>query len=283
MITEMLHSRTQHFTREGETVTQTWRGDWATINAHGNGSVVLPVIGSPLSDVKPHLTCTDILITPVAGQDDLAEFVATYSSGGQRWPEHLTDSIASVKQVWDFQHTPGVSDEYYDYGDAAIASWAAKCAASSPAISPVPPRYKEDSTITMEISGLLNRWGWTDIRDTIGRVNSDTFLEAYTDRYVLDAESRQTWVENITTPGPVYDDTGKWLFAGFHCENIGRDTMHRAQYMPNYRIVETFIWEPEGWNTIYNVDSYQAYQTAPFSRIPRPTDHGSNFNMAIRT
>lgn len=278
-LTEMTNSYTYDVTRHGETVTRVFRGEWAYIDAGTDGVITLPVIGSRLSDQKRHITCTHIHTVPVPNNNDLAECTVTYSSGGMRWPEYEPETVASVKQVFDFQMSPSLSDAYYDYGTSQMESWKEICAAAS--IDPVPPRVPERPFVVMHITGHTNSWDWHDINDCLGKINSTKFLTRWSERWVVDAEGGFSRVERLHVR-PGYTDIGKWLFAGFRAEMVGRD-MGPGNY-PHYMIDSTFMYEPNGWNTPYTgLSGYTAYDSENFDKIPRPQQHRTMTHGSVRT
>ena len=278
MAVELKDSREQHYTMDGQAVTVKLMATHAEANALK--SYGLPIVGTKWSNSRPDLIVTDIRIVSVPDNTTHAYIIYTYSVVGKNWPQRIPETVASVNQVFDFQITPSTSDEYWDYtaGDAGIRSWKKVWSDAGGDADNVPPRVREDATIVMTITGNVHRWSWPIVSSALGRVNSNTFLQTYVDRYVVDPAGNDVAVEAIQY-NEGHNDAGQWLFAGFRAESIGRAPGVVNQ--PNYQIAETFIWEADGWNSVYGVTGYKAYQTASFFQLPRPYAH--NVSIDTRT
>jgi len=283
---ELQGSRRQHYTVSGQTATRVFTGTWAELNNPlGNN---LPIIGSAWSTTMLNLCVTDIDVVPLENNNTHGRMTVTYSTRGYHWPEQIPNTVASTKLAFDFQTVPGTSDSYWDYTLNAQRSWTERWdtswKAAHSAVAPVatPPRVRESSTIVMTITGNVTDWQWEDVSDLIGTVNHQPWLVVYADRYV----THPSFALNIPIEAIYrrdgFDDTGKWLLTGFSAENIGRAPSGRSLY-PNYAIAMTFIYEEHGWNTIYDVTGYQAYQTGNFTYLPRPAAHNVSLNSGLRT
>lgn len=290
MITEAANSRVFHYTVDGETITQIYT---MTKDEADNGSgfdkdgtfITLPVVGLPWNTTNKRYVCvTDILISPIPDNTEYVEFIATYSSTGQRWSKNISDSIASTELLFDFQSYPSDSDGYFDFGTLKTESWSdiytTSYRAANAGASPkeIPPRITEFPKPTMVISGKVKNFNFSVVADAIGSVNLEkegqSFLETWSERYVTDVTGRDTWADAINLAHP-FQDGGKWLFAGFQARTIGRDSKLFQPDAPNYEIISTFIYEFFGWNNIYSVTGYQGYNIYDFFLLPRPTDHSS--------
>ncbi len=284
MARELVDSRSSHITMSGQTLTQKWLVLWGEIEVPIASG--LPVIGTQWTQQRPDLCASDIQVLPVPDNDKYAHYTVTYSTSGKNWPERLPDTIASIQQVFDFQMTPGISDSYFDYGDDASASWAKKWdtswKAANPGTSPesTPPRVREEATTVMTITANVSFWSWAIVQELMGYVNSEHFFEIYRGRHLNDQLGNQIDVENIGVSGR-YNDTGKWLFAGFRAEQVGR-AVEGGGNLPNYEITSTFLYEKDGWNTIYGVTGYKAYQTTTFAALPKPTGSNARIDMGQR-
>ena len=288
---EKVESRSMHFTMQGQTITQVWVGTWNDVANAGTSGI--PVIGTPWSIWRQDLCVSDIQVTPLPNNNTHAQAVCTYSTSGNWWPERIPETIASTKLLFDFQLTPGISDAYYDYTLGKIESWetiysAWYLATYSVAAPTIPPRVREASTIVMTISANVRRWNWNDTVLSLGKINSDVFLPIWSDRYVIAPDGTSVPMDVIDIGDRLsFNDIGQWLFAGCRVENIGRSPA--TSRFPNYEITSTFLWEmggsssKGGWNRIYDVTGYTAYQSTNFfSMLPRPTEHGVSINMDLR-
>lgn len=128
----------------------------------------------------------------------------------------------------------------------------------------LPPVPEPGPSITMTEKMNLTGWNWNDIINTIGKVNNTDWLKSY---IKILKNRRVSWID-ITG-----DDTGKWLFAGFHCDEIG---------YRNYEITLHYIYNAAGWNTPYGI-AIGLYQTANFiSVLPYPVNPDDTVDDGLR-
>ncbi len=269
MIKEVPDSRSLHITRDGMTITQRFSCAWEDIDrGYDDTGRYLPVIGTPWSFRRQELTVTDIQTDPRPNSNTECTVICVYSSGGQPWPQNLTDTIASLKDTYDFQISPQTEDAYYDYGYAAMKSWETQYKLAFSTATAIPERFKPDAHPVLTIRGLVAEIEWDRIENKIGKINSDYFLRWYTTRYV-DMDTYWLYPEAIILK-TTFDDRKKWLYAGFHAEQAGRDTGSSVMY-PSYEIQHTLIYEKDGWNNVWGINDagagtvYTAYQTTNFT------------------
>jgi len=309
-VTEDYTSRGMHITKEGTTITQLYTCSDDDINAWGDGVTALPILGLPWSPYREDLRVTDIRTWWLNNKNARVEVL--YSTQGLSYPRNLPDKMSSITTVFDFNYEPLQlnlqDDKYYDFVDTAWTTWGIKfsvkytawaaeaqvagyirtndyviylckenhtgAAGNEPGTGPewatywervveLPPVPKPTANIIMTEKMNLSGWDWNAIKNTIGKVNQKDWLKAYVKKL---GDRRVAWID-ITG-----DDTGKWLFSGFRCEEIG---------YRNYEATLTYIHNYDGWNTPYGL-TLGIYQTANFDVLPYPTNPDDTQNDGLR-
>jgi len=281
-VTEKIESRAMHFSREIQSLPRKFICTWNDFNNGGDGIISLPVIGSYYSPARPDLICTDIQVNPVPENTDYCHVDCTFSNFGQPFPQNQPETIASIEQVFDFTFSPSDNETYWDFGLKAAKTWTERYQTFvGDTEAYVPPRIPEGPQITLTLGFNVNSWDLDIVEKAIGCVNTNKFLEAYIDRYVIDTEGEEINVEAIDYTG---DDAEKWLFAGFHSEIVGRDPGSASSRYPNYRVTETFLYSGPWWtwNAPYDITDYQPYQKADFDKLPKPDESSVSIEYGLR-
>jgi len=313
-VSEDWTSRGMHITKEGTTITQIFTCSDDDINAGGDGTTALPILGLAWSPYREDLRVTDIRYWWLNNKNARVEIL--YSTQGLAYPRNLPDKMSSITTLFDFSYEPiqlnNADDKYWDFTDNAGAgglttwgkkfsikytAWAAEAQVAGyirtndfviyrcttnhtgaadnepgtgalwtdvwePLIE-LPPVPKPAANIVMVEKMNLNTWDWNAIKNTIGKVNESDWLKAYIKKL---RDRRIAWVD-VTG-----DDTGKWLFSGFHCDEIG---------YRNYEVTLTYIYNYDGWNTPYSL-TLGIYETANFDVLPYPDDPDDTVNDGLR-
>lgn len=262
-VTEDWPSRGMHITSEGTTITQIYTCSDDDINAGGDGTTALPILGKAWSPYREDLRVTDIRYWWLNNKNARVEIL--YSTVGLSYPRHLPDKLSSVKPIFDFDYTPitlAEGDTYWDYVAGESKEWTIAYQAVYPG-KPIPSVPAVFPHISMTEKMNLTTWDWNDIESKIGKVNEKDFIAAW------ESERRGRKVSWIDITG---DDTGKWLFAGFHCEELGYQ---------NYEVALVFLYDGVLWNKPYGVTT-NMYEVTDFSGLPYPNNPDDTVNDGLR-
>ena len=266
-VTENYKSRRMHITSQGTSITQEFdcsNTDWNNWIALGG-----PVIGSRWSALRPDLRVTDIRNEWQSNTSCKA--YVTYSTQGMIYPEQRPGKLASITELFDYQQGPAMDDVFVNT-DGASKSWTTLWDTWKSG-TPVPPRYPQESLVTVQRRMNLGNWNWPAVRSHLNTVNDDKWMVG-----VAGWISRTKPLENITCE-VTEDDTGKWLLTGFHADKVG----YVDNAFPNYELTFTFMYYHDGWNTPYEISpTIAAYRATDFETLPIPTDFDDTEIMALR-
>jgi len=273
-ITERYTSRSQHITAEGTTLTQVFDcsdSDWNNWIALGK-----PIIGTQWSPDRRDLRVTDIRDNWLSNTH--CEVYVTYSTRGMYYPQKRMDKLSSQREVFDFQYTPRIDPEFVDT-DGARQNWRTiyNTWKSPTDENDFPPLYPDNMPlITVTASSNVSEWYWYSVKDRIGGVNDNNWISTWGRRW----KPR----ERIQT-SPIGDnDTGKWLFSGFHAEKVGYDWSRiYREFRPNYELTYTYIFYNNKWNYPYgHPTSIKLYPRVSFWSLPRPRDWNDDEDYSLR-
>jgi len=263
MIRELYTSREMHITKDGANLTQYFSCSASDLNNWSDGIRSLPVIGMAWSPDREDLRVSDIRVRWVSNDECRVDVV--YSTITPPMPDNIPNTRASIRLTWDFQYTPYYGETFYDVLTGEAKSWPEvyRQTKELDEDAPVPPMVKPGSNITFIEKGNIDNFNWNTVYCLVGRVNDRDFLQ-----------------QLVQIPGHMYgdivdvtgDDTGHWLYAGIHIEEVG---------YRNMEITSTFIFNEEPWNAPYGV-TINAYRTANFSLRPIPADTDYQLNYGLR-
>ena len=310
-VKELYTSREMHITKEGTTLTQIFSCSDTDVNNWGDGITALPVLGLPWSPHREDLRITDISVRWENNKVATIEALYSTQglSYPRNLPDKQSSLTTVFDFSYEPIQLNNQDDKYWDYVDIASATWGSKfkvkytswanatgyvagyirendaviyecilnhtsSAADEPGtgaewatywtrVVELPPVPEPDALIVMTEKMNLSGWDWNAIKESIGKVNDADWLKAYVRKL---RTRRVTWID-ITG-----DDTGHWLFTGFHCEEIG---------YRNYEATLTYTHNYAGWNAPYGL-TLGLYQTANFNVLPYPTDIDDYVNDGLR-